>query len=561
MKDETPYGDKRFVDWQSENLRKASIGSALVFLVSYLILFLGMSRKPNIYDEGLVVTAAMRVSVGQIPHRDFYANYGPAQFYILAGLFKVFGESLLVERLFDLFIKALLVTLVYAILASRCRKSVAACASVVTIVWLLAVTDLVGTPVIPVSLLNLVGSVIILPIFLRRPSTRRMFAAGAVAGLAGLFRYDTGVALFGVQVCTLALATYFGDATSRLRNFASALWPLLLGFAAVTLPAALCFLSVAPIQPFVHDMIVYPSRYYRRSRNLPFPGIHRKTLENLEIYLPIVLAGVSLYLALTPRSAAQSKNSLRLRDLTENQKWRGFLVTFGLLAGIMYLKGLVRVSLAHMYLSIVPSLLLIAVLYEHRSAFGRLGRISIISLAWLSLVAATWEALDEGKALYHQMAVPFSASRYPPEVQMWCKTANPLTMGFCFLPEDNRIRTIEFIDSHSRPDQQLYVGTTRHDRIYENDNIIYFAARRLPATHWSHFDPGLQNSYVIQEQMVHDLEINAPPYIVLDSEFDHRREPNDSAKSTGVTLLDEYIHKTYQQTQSFGDLSIWQRTD
>jgi len=105
------------------------------------------------------------------------------------------------------------------------------------------------------------------------------------------------------------------------------------------------------------------------------------------------------------------------------------------------------------------------------------------------------------------------------------------------------------------------VGVTKHDRIFANDNIIYFATQRLPATHWSHFDPGLQNSYDIQVEMVHELKASAPPYIVLDSEFERIREPNDSARSSGVTLLDEYIHKAYQRVQNFGDLSIWQRTD
>ena len=36
-------------------------------------------------------------------------------------------------------------------------------------------------------------------------------------------------------------------------------------------------------------------------------------------------------------------------------------------------------------------------------------------------------------------------------------------------------------------------------------------------------------------------------------------EPNDSSRSSGVTLLDEYIHKNYQYTQTFGRMSIWQR--
>src|ERR1700735_195041 len=91
------------------------VGEVLVFFLSYCILFLSMSRHPYIYDEGLVLTAAMRVAAGQIPHRDFYANYGPAQFYLLAGLFDLFGETLLIERLFDLLVKALLVTSVYGV--------------------------------------------------------------------------------------------------------------------------------------------------------------------------------------------------------------------------------------------------------------------------------------------------------------------------------------------------------------------------------------------------------------------------------------------------------------
>ena len=104
------------------------------------------------------------------------------------------------------------------------------------------------------------------------------------------------------------------------------------------------------------------------------------------------------------------------------------------------------------------------------------------------------------------------------------------------------------------------MGLAKHDRIFVNDNLIYFASQRLPATHWSHFDPGLQNRYDIQAEMVHELQVNSPPYVVLDSEFDKMQEPNDSSRSTGVTLLDEYIHRAYQRTQDFGDISIWQRT-
>ena len=97
------------------------------------------------------------------------------------------------------------------------------------------------------------------------------------------------------------------------------------------------------------------------------------------------------------------------------------------------------------------------------------------------------------------------------------------------MPDDERIQTIEFIDSHTRPDQTLFVGLAKHDTIIGNDNLIYFAAQRLPATRWSEFDPDLQNHEDVQRQM--------------------------------VTLLDEYLHNRYRHVETFGAMSVWRRVD
>jgi hypothetical protein len=213
-----------------------------------------------------------------------------------------------------------------------------------------------------------------------------------------------------------------------------------------------------------------------------------------------------------------------------------------------------------MYLAIIPSLLLIAVLFQHRSAFSRPVRVAISWLLWLSAVPATWSALHEVRLEYLQQSSLVSLTQNTPaERTAWCKMTNPLTEGYCFLPEDDRMRAIAFISSHTQPGQTLYAGLSHHDRVVANDNLIYFATQRLPATHWSHFDPDLQNRYDIQTQMVSELEEKAPPYIVLDSEFELSREPNDSAKSSGVTLLDDYIYNKYQPSETFGSMSIWQR--
>ena len=515
----------------------------IVFLVSYLFLFFAMPRRPGMYDEGIVLTGAMRILAGQVPHRDFYFIYGPAEIYILAGLFKVFGTSLLTERLFDLFIKALTVTSVYGILSSYCRRSVVVFTCIVTALWLYGLNKF-GLALTPVSLLNLIGSALMLPIFAGQVSRRRMLAVGVVAGTASLFRYDTGIALLVVDACVIATAAWLrtkgtGD---RLRVFATTFWPCLLGFAALTILPALYYFSVAPLAPIFHDIILFPSKYYGRSRNLPFPGLHIKTLENLGVYLPIAAAAVSLYALAKKRMA-----------------WRGFLVAFVVLLLVMYLKGLVRVSPVQMYLAIIPSLLLLAVLFQHQSVFSRAVRLSIACLMGLSLVPAAWSALHELRLEYLEHS--FLITRKPlSEIQTeWCKNANPLTTDLCFLPEDDRIHAIEFIRSHTQPGQTLYSGVSHHDRVFANDNLIYFATQRMPATRWSHFDPDLQNRYDIQTQIVHELEQNPPPYIVLDSEFDLVREPNDSSLSSGVTLLDDYIHDKYEPSENFATLSIWRR--
>jgi hypothetical protein len=554
-----------FVDSQAKTMSRTITEFALVFAASFLILFFGMSRLCNVYDEGLALTGAMRVAAGQIPHRDFYANYGPAQFYTLAGLFKLFGESLLVERLFDLFIKAALVTWVYALTSSYCRRTVAVCTSIVTVLWLFGLPNLSGTANVPASFLNLISSTLILPVFVSRVSPRRMFTAGVVVGAATLFRYDTGLALVGIHACAVIIAIYCTNTSSRLHAIGSALWPYLLGAALMIAPPALYYLSVAPFHDFAFDMIIYPSRYYHGGRNLPFPGIDLKGLENLEVYLPVAAIAISLYVAFAGLFGARSNDAVSSRSDSEEKKWQGFLVMFALLAMVMYLKAFVRMSVYQLNLCIIPSLLLIAVLFEHRLSFPRVLRISVPALAGFSVVVATWCALHQVRFLQlRHSSVPeafYSSARgtIPEAEATWCKLKNSLTKGFCFLPETDRVRTIEFIDSHTAPDQKLYVGPTRHDRIFANDNLIYFGSQRLPATKWSHFDPGLQNTSEIQTAMAHELAANAPPYVVLNSEFDLVREPNDSSKSTGVTLLDEYIRSKYRQVQTFGMMSIWQR--
>jgi hypothetical protein len=337
------------------------------------------------------------------------------------------------------------------------------------------------------------------------------------------------------------------------------------GFLAITLPAVFYYLSVAPLHPLLYDIFIFQSKYYHRARNLPFPGISLKRLYNFAIYLPIAVVGTSMYAVLA--GALKASNSQpSARNNANEPDLRGFLIAFGLLTIAMYLKGFVRVGVTQMFLATVPSLLLLAALFQQRINFRRPLRIFITTMVSLSILSAAWFSLREVILLrVARASIPeriWSSIRgnTSPIRSSWCRVENAATRGLCFLPDDDRIQAIEFIDSHTRPDQTLFLGVPRHDKIFANDMLTYFASQRLPATTWSEFDADLQNRYDIQIQMVHDLEINQPPYIVLDSEFDFAHEPNDSSKSTGIRMLDEYIRNNYRHVETFGRMDIWQRT-
>src|SRR6266568_6076225 len=71
----------------------------LVFLFSltYLCAFVRYSSLEP--DEGILLQGGLRILDGQIPYRDFFSFYTPGSFYLLAGAFKVFGDSFVVARL------------------------------------------------------------------------------------------------------------------------------------------------------------------------------------------------------------------------------------------------------------------------------------------------------------------------------------------------------------------------------------------------------------------------------------------------------------------------------
>jgi hypothetical protein len=118
------------------------------------------------------------------------------------------------------------------------------------------------------------------------------------------------------------------------------------------------------------------------------------------------------------------------------------------------------------------------------------------------------------------------------------------------------LATIKFIQMNTKPDEKIFIGDSRHDRIFVNDVMLYFLSERHSATKYHELHPGLANTREVQQEIIEELKKNSVKCVVLWNGAENVMEPNESAISTGVTDLDDFIQKNYIPVMTFGPYQI-----
>src|SRR5262245_63382994 len=169
-----------------------------IILVAFLIPLRGLLRTQGPpMEEGFMLVFPERVLKGDLPSRDFLHLYGPGGLWALAGWFKVFGTTLVTERLFGLLQQMAIVFGVYGIARywGRVLAVLGALASAVIIIPAIGLTALAWVGAVGLGLLGLLAGLEARRATDERKAGRFAVLSGVLLGLALLFRLDLVLAI------------------------------------------------------------------------------------------------------------------------------------------------------------------------------------------------------------------------------------------------------------------------------------------------------------------------------------------------------------------------------
>ena len=422
------------------------------------------------HDEGLMLRAASRVADGQWPYRDFWWNYGPGQPLLLSP----FGGSLIAWRVIRIALDATVALLAWRLITRTVpperRLPTVNRHGAGLLAWFATATAMAwpSTPGPNPAALGLsLGALLLAP---RRPA-----AAGALAGVATLFRPEIGVAAaIGVAL----------SAEQRARALAAA--------AVTTLALWLPFFLVAP-----GDLLDQTVGFLgiQDLQRLPFPldpeGIGLDPNKLLELYAPLILVAGTVLLAFT-------RPPLALLPL--------------IVAGVAYLLG--RTDEFHL----VPLAAVLPI------ALASARRLRVAALAVVALIAL--HGLDRIVTL-------------PRDDPAW---------------EARDARIVDVIG-----DRSIFVAPPRFDQVTVGNPLLYVLAGKRNPTRYDVMQPGVVTTEEVQREIRDDLERAKPDLLVRWVDPRTAPEDNGSGRSSGVTLLDEYLRRTYRPMADIGAYAIHER--
>ena len=514
-----------------------------IILVAFLIPLRGLLRTQGPpMEEGFMLVFPERVLKGDLPSRDFLHLYGPGGLWALAGWFKVFGTTLITERLFGLLQHMAIVFGVFGIARywGRIIAVLGALASAVIIIPAIGLTALAWVGAVGFGLLGLLAGLEARRATDDRRAGRLAIVAGVLLGLSLLFRLDLVLAI-GLGLILLLR----GMDRARVRR-------LLVGLSG---GVSLYVVELATSGPghVVRGIILDPIVYLRGGRRLPIPpswnhldGFLQRagdleqlswpvpaptTAQQLFFWFFVLLGAVAILLAVAVWLFRRDKGSFRARALIVVA-----LFSVGLLP-----QGLQRVDSTHFaWVGCVPLGFLPVALFEvARRRWPRAGTRGLALASGGSVLALLFFVL------------PYFTFRWYSDYSLQSvgvhRTAHIIERNgrvFYYGKKDRADAAQLVIDKAARiskPGDRLFVGPKNLRKTPYSDAFIYYLLPELtPATYYIEMDPGVANAK--GSRLASDLA--SADVVILSSIWDNWSEPNDS-RDVGSRKPEEVLRRDF----------------
>jgi hypothetical protein len=505
----------------------------------------------TIFDEGFIVTGAMQVLHGRLPYRDFSSLYGPGQFYLVAGLFAVFGERLIVAHVAHAALLAGLAVTVFELsqVATANRRAISFVTVLAYAGIVLYAQPNVLYPAISATLALLLA-VLALGRYVLKQRQWMLGVTSLAVGAAGTLRWDFGV--FGLIGLVVTVAGFVLHHQARPKHrLSTLLWatgPALAVMAVVYVP--LLVILTDPIR-WYQEVLQYSLAEFPRWRNRDFarPAFwtlvtswrHGDANQFSQAVLQLAYVALPLTLALATLGIVGVKLARGKTYPTDRASVQSFLV--GFLTFCLLNQMRVRAGLWQGFPAAVACLPLLCYVRGLLPAGGPLGAATRIAMSSAAFVL--------GAFLFH------------PALQGWMRTIDSRAIELD-TPRGAGVRVerndgyyaelVNHVRAQTRDGEFIYSGASDHSRLFVNDPMLYFLSNRSPADRFVELEPGIANTKSAQQEIVNALQEKSVRIVVL-VEFESA-EPNLTSRSNGIHDLDHFLIEHYRPVRKFGPYTV-----
>jgi 4-amino-4-deoxy-L-arabinose transferase-like glycosyltransferase len=504
----------------------------LVFLTSAAYLFAFCRYSALEPDEGIILRGAERVLHGQVPYRDFFSFYTPGSYYLVAALFRIFGNSFFVARASIAITGGLCTVLSYVLARRLCSTGIALFAAALTAMASVSYRFLVLHNWYS-TLLCCAGLYAAIRLFEAR-SAGWAFATGVAASLAVLFEQSKGAGLCLGLALGIGMLAWKTDLRLQRREWAA----IAAGFVLPVLLTFAYFGSEHASGAMVRDWL-WPLRHYATANHVPYGYQNWSAEERHELFhsgslgaIVIKVVGVSpgLIVPVLPLVAILVFVYLVFKTATPrgDTSFPSYVLVCSVCAGLFLSVIATRADVIHfMYLAPLWYVVLAWTLqYKTRGILRSMQKL------WFSYVAFAFFLMGFAMFMHARGATNRVETR-----RGWIAMSAPDTV-------------LNYVQGHTRPGDRVLVYP--YLPLYN-----YLTATESPVS-LDYFQPGMNTPEQGTEIL---LALQRSPDVLFEPEFSRKIAtawPGTPADAVNSDPMADYIRENYRVCAQLQSPTGWQ---